>query len=447
MDNTTGNARSFFDRQRTLIKGFFIGFLIIIMLIPTALMMTLVHEREERQRDVVSEISQKWAVAQYIYGPILYVPYYEDSYNKTTKETKRVKKYCYLLPETLDINSKVIPEVRHRSIYDVTVYSSEISMSGKFNTSTLRKMNIAEEDIIYNEAKLLMSLNDNRGLHEEIKLLWNKDNKVMEANTDVETGVDMLGTTVSINKDTVIPFTVSMGLNGTDGISFIPVGKSTKVHLTSSWKDPSFSGNYLPNTSTVNDSGFIADWKVSHVSRSYPQFGNKLDWADLNGSAFGVRLIQPIDHYSKTERSVKYAILIIALTFVVFFLLEIIQKKMIHPLQYVLVGIALSVFYTLLLSISEYTGFDLAYLIASIATVSLITWYVYGIFKKGKVAAGFSAALASLYMYIYFLIQLKDYALLFGSIGLFIIVFIVMYSSRNIDWYNTALTKSIDVDE
>lgn len=445
MDNTKEN-NSFFDRQRTLIKGMFIGLLILIMLIPTALIMNLVHEREKRQSEVVDEISSKWATAQYIGGPVLYIPYYEKEYNKKTKETERIRKLAYIMPEKLDIKSDVQPEVRHRSIYDVTVYSSSVSMSGSFNTSYLQKLNIADADIIYNEIRLLVGVTDNRGLHEEVKLLWNNTPMLMDANIDFDTSVDMLGAPVSVAKDSKIPFTISMNLNGTEGISFIPVGKSTTVHLSSSWRDPSFIGDYLPNKNDVSDSGFTAEWKVSHVSRNYPQFGNYLNWIDIKESAFGVKLIQPLDHYSKTERSVKYAILIIALTFVVFFLLEIIHKKMIHPLQYILVGIALSVFYTLLLSISEYTGFDIAYLIAVIATVSLITWYIYGIFKKMKVAAGFSAALLSLYMYIYFLIQLKDYALLFGSIGLFIIVFIVMYASRNIDWYNTSLSKNLNDD-
>ena len=148
-----------------------------------------------------------------------------------------------------------------------------------------------------------------------------------------------------------------------------------------------------------------------------------------------MRLIQPTDNYAKTERSVKYAILFITLTFVVFFFLEIFQKRQVHPLQYLLVGFALSVFYTLLLSISEYTGFNVAYIVAAAATVLLVTMYVWSIFKQGKVATVFGAALAGLYTYIFVLIQLQDYALLFGSMGLFVIIAVLMYFSKKIDWY------------
>ncbi|MFT4094485.1 MAG: cell envelope integrity protein CreD [Niabella sp.] len=229
-------------------------------------------------------------------------------------------------------------------------------------------------------------------------------------------------------------FAVNLKLKGSENLYFTPVGKTSIVNLSSKWKTPAFDGQYLPAPYSINDNGFTARWKVLQVSRNYPQAWLSGGY-DLESAAFGVRLIQPADNYSKTDRSVKYAILFIALTFTVFFFLEIIQKRQIHPLQYLLVGFSLCIFYTLLLSISEYTGFNPAYLIAAPATVSLIGLYVWGIFKKAKVALAFIVALGGLYTYIFILIQLQDYALLFGSIGLFLIIAVLMYFSRKIDWY------------
>lgn len=447
MDNQNGTVRSFFDKQRTLIKGLFIGFLIIIMLIPTALLMNLVHEREGRQQEVVNEISKKWASEQTVTGPVLAIPHFTTVYDND-KNPKRIKKTAYILPEKLMANGHILPDNRHRSIYNVTVYSSYITLEGSFDTSYLEKMNIATGDIIYDDIKLLVGVQDVRGLQEDVKVVWGGTTKVMEAdiNTDAKHMQDLLSAEVSFNEAASTSFKITMQLNGTGKLYFTPVGKTSKISMSSSWKDPSFDGQYLPNKKQLSDSGFTADWRVLQVSRGFPQFWRGNNMPEITRSALGVRLIQPTDHYSKTERSVKYAILIISLTFVVFFFLEIMQKRLVHPLQYILVGIALSVFYTLLLSISEYSGFDTAYLIASVATVSLISWYVYTIFKKVRIAAAFTGALGGLYLYIYFLIQLKDYALLFGSIGLFIIIFVLMYSSRNIDWYNTSLTKNQDAE-
>jgi inner membrane protein len=241
---------------------------------------------------------------------------------------------------------------------------------------------------------------------------------------------------VQVDSQQKIAFSISLKIKGSSFLYFTPTGKTTVASVSSTWKHPSFDGQYLPSQpATVSENGFSAQWKILQVSRSYPQVWTDANEFDINKSAFGVKLLQPTDGYAKTQRSVKYAIMIIALTFTIFFFVEIFQKRRVHPLQYILVGIALCVFYTLLLSISEYIGFNGAYAIASLATVSLIGLYVLGIFKKLQIAAGFATALGALYTYIFVLIQLQDYALLFGSVGLFVILAVIMYFSRKIDWY------------
>jgi inner membrane protein len=438
MENTTSPAPqpTFFDRNRTVIKGFLIGILILIMLIPAAFTQELVRERQQRQQEVVSEVSSKWAGAQTIAGPLLVVPYkfYEKDKDGKVFEYRR---NIYLLPEQLAIHGKIDPEVRHRSLYDVTLYRSTISLEGAFGSLPLEKLRIAPESTLWNEAHLLLGLNDARGLEEEVKLNLNDQPLTLEAGLPENTALQQgLSTPLSLDSTKPSHFNLTIKLKGSERLFFTPVGKTTEVTLSSSWKDPAFDGQYLPtNTADVSDSGFNAKWKILQVSRNYPQYWIDGNY-DLEKSSFGVKLIQPADGYAKTERSVKYALLFIALTFTVFFFMEILQKRQIHPLQYLLVGFALCIFYTLLLSISEYTGFNPAYFIAASATVCLIGLYVWSIFRKGQIALGFALALGVLYSYIFILIQLQDYALLFGSIGLFVILAILMFCSRKIDWYN-----------
>jgi inner membrane protein len=297
-------------------------------------------------------------------------------------------------------------------------------------------MGIEPQAVLWNEARVLLGINDARGLEEEVSLQWNNTPLKLDAgmpdNGAIRGG---LSVPVAITGEGGAAFSMSLKLRGSQQLFFTPVGKTTDVTLRSSWKHPAFDGKYLPDqTAAINEKGFNAHWRILAVSRAYPQYW-KENPVELQASSFGVRLIQPADSYLKTARSVKYAILFIALTFIVFFFLEVLQKRLVHPLQYLLVGFALCVFYTLLLSISEYTGFNTAYAIAATATVSLVGLYVQGLFHSTRTALGFGVALGGLYGYIYILIQLEDFALLFGSIGLFIILAILMYYSRKIDWY------------
>ncbi|MBL7684377.1 MAG: cell envelope integrity protein CreD [Flavipsychrobacter sp.] len=438
METNTENIPGFYERNKTLLKGFLIGFLILLMLIPAAIVSNLVSERQERQAEVVKEVSSKWAGEQTIIGPIVIVPYkvYVQQGSATIAKTM----YLNLLPESLLINGNAIPEVRRRSLYTVMLYRSDIELSGSFNPSEVQRWNIAPQDIMWEQSKLVLGLNDARGLEEEVVLNWGNTKKTMEAGV-INSGVISSGLNTSVAFDSAgkASFNVRIKLKGSSRLYFTPVGKTTEVNLKSAWKSPAFDGQYLPDKpAVISADGFNAHWKILQVSRNYPQCWPSGNTYEVEKSAFGVKLIQPADGYAKTDRSVKYAILFIALTFTVFFFIEILQKKQVHPLQYILVGLALCIFYTLLLSISEYTGFNPAYFIAAVATVSLIGSYVWGIFKTFKIAAGFIFALGGLYTYIFILIQLEDYALLFGSIGLFVILAIIMYYSRKIDWYNTS---------
>ncbi len=431
---TNQNAQTFWERNRILIKGFMIGFLILIMLIPEVFVMNLVAEREERQAEVVKEVSSKWAGDQTITGPVLMVPYKDYEKDKDGKTTEKIN-IAYLLPDELHINGNMQPMEKKRSLYSVLLYRSDIKLTGRFNTASLQKLQIAAESVMWLEAKLALSVSDIRGMEDQVTLDWNGTKTYLDAGLP-DNGLlkEGLSTTVATGAQTAATFAINLSMKGSGRLYVIPVGKTTEMDITASWKDPAFDGAYLPVSSEITNSNFKAHWKILPLSRTFPQC-----WKDgtqeLAKAAFGVRLIQPVDGYTKTNRSVKYAILFIALTFTCFFFLEILQKRQVHPLQYILVGMALTIFYTLLLSISEYTGFNTAYLIASIATVSLIGLYAWSMFRSGKTAIGFTTALSALYAFIFVLIESEDYALLFGSIGLFVIIAIMMYFSRKIDWY------------
>ncbi|MCD6013330.1 MAG: Inner rane CreD family protein [Flavipsychrobacter sp.] len=431
---TNQNFAPFWERNRVLIKGFMVGFLILIMLIPSALVSELVRERKARHEEIVKEVSSKWAGNQTVTGPVLIVPY--KDYEKTSdgKINEHIRT-AYLLPEELRINGHMQPLEKKRSLYSVLLYRSDITLSGKFKIASLQNLQIPQESIMWQDARIALNVTDVRGIEDQVQMEWNGAKQLLDAGVpNNQLLKEGLSASVAVLPQTTPSFTINISLKGSENLYFIPVGKITEMDMAADWGSPAFDGAYLPATSDITQKTFNAHWKILPLSRTYPQYW-KDNGQDLDKAAFGVKLIQPVDGYSKTDRSVKYALLFIALTFTFFFFLEILQKRMVHPLQYILVGMALTIFYTLLLSISEYTGFNIAYVIASVATVSLISLYVWSMFKNGKTAFSFAFSLSALYGFIYILIRSEDYALLFGSIGLFVIIAIMMYYSRKIDWY------------
>ncbi|HKL14294.1 MAG TPA: cell envelope integrity protein CreD, partial [Balneolaceae bacterium] len=229
-------------------------------------------------------------------------------------------------------------------------------------------------------------------------------------------------------------FAFELVLNGSTGLLFSPVGEETSVQLESDWTNPSFAGSFLPAVREVNDDGFQSEWKVLHLNRNFPQQWNGAN-KEVASTTFGVDLLLPVDEYQKTMRTAKYAIMFIALTFLTFFMIELLSGSVIHPVQYLLTGFALLIFYTLLLSISEYIAFGLAYLIAAAAIISLITVYSFSVLPDKRKTGIVFGVLTLLYGYLYILLQLQDYALLMGSIGLFTVLASVMYLTRQIDWF------------
>ncbi|MEZ5046325.1 MAG: cell envelope integrity protein CreD [Chitinophagaceae bacterium] len=435
MENT--KQPSFWQTNKILFKGFLIGFLVLVLLIPTLFINNLIQERTQRAEEVKREITDQWAGKQEIRGPILSIPYWE--YTQTAnKDVLKNKRIAYFLPNQLDIDGTIHPQKLHRSIFEMVVYTSTLKVAGHFDSLNLSKFNVPIQNFIFEESKINFGINDFRGINEELVLHWNNQDYTLSANHTKSNLIDK-GLSVPIRLDeksitTKQTFMLNIDLRGAEGISFLPFGKRTKVKLQGQWPNPSFEGR--SPVSKISDSAFNAAWTMLHVNRAYPQEWLDDDNYNLDASIFGVNLLQPINHYSKNMRTSKYAILIILLTFVIYFFIELFQKKSAHPIQYVLVGFALCIFYTLLLSFSEWVGFNWAYIIASISTVLLLGFYTSSVFQSNKSGLIFSIFLSSLYLFIFSLIQLQDRALLFGSIGLFCILALIMYASRKINWYN-----------
>jgi inner membrane protein len=313
----------------------------------------------------------------------------------------------------------------------------------------LEKLQVPAANIIWKDAFLQFSIVDIKGLNDEMTMNWNNQRVTFAQDDRVPEG--SLAAPVSLRSyDELngIAFNSDIQVSGSEQLLFTPVGKSTTVLLTSAWPHPSFIGSMLPQGAQVKDSGFTATWKSVSHKRSFPQqwkdnpgflnvknnFGESSTTEKTYGSSFGVDLFIPVNNYQKTLRSVKYAAICILLTFATFFLIETTHNRTVHPFQYGLAGLALILFYTLLLSFSEYIGFNLSYVIASVCTIGLIAWFARGILGSGRLTAILTTVLLLMYTYVFTILQLQDYSLLLGSIGLFITLAIVMHFSKKLQW-------------
>ena len=440
---------SFFEKANNWVKNSIsirlitIGILILLLLIPVTMVRDLIREREYRQKDAIQEISAKWGGEQTITGLVLSVPYYINSKVYDDKDNSyklvRTKEYAHFLPDQLIIEGDISPEMRYRGIYEVIVYNSSLRIEGSLPYPDLKDWKIKNEDIIWDETFVSLGLSDLKGIQDNITVNWNE--KRIDLNPGIQTSdviFNGLSRRIPLNdKDTVksiLNFSLDININGSSSLFFVPLGKSTLVTLNSTWKNPSFDGAFLPDNREISKDGFTANWNVLHQNRSYPQqfLGST---RGISQSSFGVNLFVPVDEYQKSMRSAKYAVMFITLTFLIFFFVQILNKVRIHPIQYIIVGLALCVFYTLLIALSEHISFDASYLISSVCIITMITLYSYSIAKNSRLTKIIGGILTLLYLFIYSILQMQDYALLMGSIGLFVVLGIIMYLSRKIDWY------------
>lgn len=411
-----------------------IFFLILILFIPLSMVKDLIREREYRKESVIEEISSKWGRDQTVAGPVLTVPYKKYFEDKNGIRRFSVQ-YLHFLPEQLDISGKIYPEIRYRGIYEAVLYNANLEIKGSFAHPEFEALGIREEDILESGAFVSVGISDMKGIKEltdaRINSVPLSMNPGIETNDVLESGISAK---ISVPEGEQIAFHFALSLNGSHQIYFIPLGQITTADLSSAWASPSFDGAFLPAERKVSDQGFHAKWKVLHLNRNYPQYwtGNRHQIGD---SGFGLKLFVPVNVYQKSTRTAKYALMFMVFTFMAFFFSEVMNRIRIHPIQYLLSGFAITVFYTLLLSISEHLNFDIAYLISSLAVILLIAVYSGSILKNIYLSLMVGGILTILYAYMYIVLQLEDYALLIGSIGLFVALGAVMFMTRKLDWY------------
>ncbi|HKV08523.1 MAG TPA: cell envelope integrity protein CreD [Thermoanaerobaculia bacterium] len=431
-------------RSSVTVKLFVIGFLILLFLIPLGMVDSLVRERAQRRTEAAAEVASTWGSRQILGGPVLVVPYLQHGKDEKGKPVTWVSTASFL-PETLKVEGRIVPERRSRGIFESVVYRADLRWTGVFARPSFDTWHVAPEDVVWRDAYLTVGVPDMRGIRTALKLDWSDRELPLEPG-GAEDGLWTSGLRVKIpglaesQAGERYAFAFDLGINGSEALQILPLGKQTSVALKSDWPDPKFTGAFLPESRTVTGTGFSALWNVSYFGRSYPQQWRQDEAArlasmeSLQASAFGVELFLPVDIYQKTERSTKYGALFLVLTFLTFFLYEVFNPFSLHPLQYLLVGAALCLFYLLLLSISEHAPFAFAYLVAAAATVLLIGSYSAAILRGRLRALVMTCVLGLLYGYLYVLLQLEDYALLLGSLGLFATLALVMYVTRKIDW-------------
>lgn len=424
-----------------LFKMILTSFVALLILIPIGKVSKLLAEREFRKDTVKNEVIQQWGGRQYIAGPIMVIPVNDEHTEiiEGKKETRIIRHVIYILPEELNIKGDIDSEVRHKGIYNIELYTGKFEISGYFSSPDISELSLNKPEILFDEAEIVLGLGDSKGLSRKIKFKWNNTDLDFKGGTG-EAQMFISGISADIPSGTGHKnfFHLSMELKGGESISFLPLGDETTVMINSDWQSPDFQGIFLPETRKLTNTGFSAVWKIYALSRNFPRI-----WMDdevlqetLNASEFGVNFFSPVDGYFKNHRAIKYSLLFIFIPFIALFMFEVFTKVRIHPIQYFLVGLAVSLFFLLLLSLSEHLSFYIAYILSASASTLLVSVYTGFSFRSLKSGTSLAVINVLLYIYLYMALASEDYALLIGSIGLFIILSFIMLITRRIDWYN-----------
>jgi inner membrane protein len=407
-------------------------FIVLLLLIPLGKVESLIHEREQLSEDVKREIHHQWGNPQIITGPILSVPYVLITNPETEKE-ERIKKFLHILPEKLSYSGNLESQLRKRGIYQAILYGSQLQMEGRF-AALEEDLPVDEDELLWEEAEISFGLSDLRGIQNQVVL--NLDGKTFPIQPGIQNGPPLgEGFHFELKGHTPGAFRMQFDLNGSESIYFTPLGKHTNVAISSNWPSPSFQGDFLPESHDISEAGFTANWSVLDINRSYGQV-----WKDklppVQSSRFGFFLDEGVNAYHKTLRAVKYGFMIISLVFTVFFFFELLKKLRMHPAQYTIVGISVVVFYTLVVALSEHMQFGFAYILSAFGILLINSLYFYSIVRHLLQTALFTLVFSLVLSFIYVLLNLEEYALLVGSLGLFLITGLVMYLTRNVDWYD-----------
>ena len=423
----------------------FVGLLVLSLQIPIAMIGDLLSERQTRHQEAIQEVASKWGKLQVITGPVLTVPYrhrWTEIGNKRQMIAHSEVRHATFLPDRLSARGEMKSEIRYRGIFSVPIYRIQADVKGEFSRPDFAGWGIDPGDIMWDRAQMSVGISDPRAIQEQTRLTWNSEGisflpGIGDFPTVSGTGIHApLAGQLQAKRFT---FSFPLTLNGSAGAYLVPVGRDTDVTLTSNWSTPSFQGGWLPAHRAVSARGFEATWSIPYLGRDFPQAWMSVTdlRKTIESSRFGVDLIVPVDEYRLASRSVKYAALFILLTFASIWLTEVLAKLRVHPIQYLLLGSALCVFYLLEISLSEQIGFGMAYLLASLSVVGMVVAYSKVIFKTLGHATIIGLVVAALYGHLYILLNNEDYALLVGSLGLFVILGLIMFLTRGVNWFAT----------
>lgn len=440
-------------RNSQLLRLFVLAFLALLLQIPVSMISGLVSERQQRNDAAVTEVSSKWGEAQSITGPALVVPYThrwtDDAGGRPITRTEM--RNAIVLPERVAIHGTMTSEVRRRGIFSVPVYRLGMQVEGEFARPRLDELRVAPGDVDWRRAHLAVGVSDARAIQEATTLTWNGrpidflpgTGGFVEGGTGIHAPVAIADTTQRVR------FAFPLALTGSLRVDVVPFARTTTFELAGDYPHPSFQGKWLPAERTVGEHAFTARWSIPFLGRGYPQtWSSDSSMAEtIAASRFGVELVNPVDHYHMASRSVKYAFLFILLTFATLWLIEVLAGVRVHPIQYLMLGGALCLFYLLELALSEHLGFPVAYALASVAVIGMVGGYSFAILRRASRAAIVAAGVALLYGYLYLLLMNEDYALLIGSVGLFVILGAIMFVTRRVDWYAVGTREPLGVGQ
>ncbi|HSD68413.1 MAG TPA: cell envelope integrity protein CreD [Woeseiaceae bacterium] len=432
-------------RQSASLKVFTIGILILLLLIPLGMVRGTINDRDMIHQTARLDIQRTWGQSQLIAGPVLVLPY--DIVHVDSRGERFVNRAeMYVLPRTLDIDASVDSEIRYRGIHKVPVYTASIRLRGQFAAIDTGDLGIDEANMHWADASIVVGVSDGRAIAETPTLELNGKTLafvpggqlVGELPPQIQAPLREI---LETDRSGDLAFDTVLNIKGSESLSFLPLGDTTRASVESTWSSPSFSGNYLPHTREVSDDGFSADWQVSSIGRSFPSHWSKASGVAIftEPAVFGVDLYMPISVYRLTLRAVTYGVLFVVLTFVSYFMFEVIAGLRLHPLQYLMVGMANVIFFLLLISLAEHIGFGGSYIASALASSGLVVGYSHSVLGQRGRAIIVGGVLFVLYCLLYMTLTAETYALLAGSIGLWAALAMIMYLTRRIDWYERSV--------
>jgi len=434
--------------QSLTLRMALIGFVALVMLIPLAAVHDLVRERNRLHDSALSDIASIWGGEQVVKGPALVVPFVErylieetetdeDGNERTRTKTEDCQKIAVFLPKELELEFHLDEEYRHRGIYDALVYASKLRLVGYFERPEIQSLSKDLHSVDWDGAYLAFSLSDTRAIQSASEARVGGEPMAFAPGTRLQ---ELLGSGFHIplagfeSERAQVPFELDLSFHGSHGLRFAPFGETTEISMASTWPHPSFQGSALPNSYEASDEGFEAKWSIPHLTRNYPQqfiYGDTT--VDFDEFLAGVDLFEPVFLNSKVTRAVKYGLLFVLLTYLVFLVFELAAGVRLHVIQYGLIGLAMSLFYLTLLSLAEHVAFGLAYLAATAVNAGMISVYA-GATTRSRARAGIVfATLSALYALLFALLHMESYALLLGTLLLTAVVAVLMYLTRDLE--------------